>query len=118
MTEETTSPYSLDKTLYFTSIKNSSFDLSLPIKKNLTKFLNENKIEASPFLFEYLCYKIAEKKIETIKNINNEISIISEKYLSSEISKNFNNFRKIFIIRNIKQIRINKKKIYFCPNKK
>ena len=97
MTEETTSPYSLDKTLYFTSIKNSSFDLSLPIKKNLTKFLNENKIEASPFLFEYLCYKIAEKKIQKIKNINNEISIISEKYLSSEISNKSESIRKKYI---------------------
>ena len=97
MTEEKTSPYSIDKTLYFTSIKNSSFDFSLPIKKNLTKFLNENKIEASPYLFEYLCYKITEKKIETIKNINSEISIISEKYLSSEISNKSESIRKKYI---------------------
>ena len=97
MTEEKTSPYSIDKTLYFTSIKNSSFDFSLPIKKNLTKFLNENKIEASPYLFEYLCYKITEKKLEKIKNINSEISIISEKYLSSEISNKSESIRKKYI---------------------
>ena len=46
MTEETTSSYSLDKTLYFTSLKNSSFDYSLPIKKNLSKFSGEYRIEA------------------------------------------------------------------------
>ena len=84
MTEETPSSFTLDKTLYFTSLKNSSFDYSLPIKKNLSKFSGEYRIEASPFLFEYLCYKIAQKKLEKHK------------------SGNINNFRKIFIFRNIK----------------
>ena len=97
MTEEITYSYSLDKTLYFTSLNNSSFDFSLPIKKNLIKFSNDNKIEASPYLFEYLCYKIAQKKIEKIKNINKEISIISEKYLSSEISNKSNSIRKKYV---------------------
>ena len=97
MTEETSFSFSLDKTLYFTSVKNSSFDYSLPIKKNLTKFATDKRIEASPYLFEYLCYKIAEKKIETIKNINNEISIISEKYLASEISNKSESIKKKYV---------------------
>ena len=97
MTEETTSSYSLDKTLYFTSLKNSSFDFSLPIKKNLSKFISEYRIEASPYLFEYLCYKIAQKKLEKIKSINPEISIISEKYLSSEISNKSDSIRKKYV---------------------
>ena len=99
MTKKTkkTSSYSLDKTLYFTSLKNSSFDFSLPIKKNLTKFANDNIIEASPYLFEYLCYKIAQQKIKKIKEINKEISIISEKYLSSEISSKSDSIRKKYI---------------------
>ena len=66
--EEKNSPILLiNKTLYFTWLKNSSFDYSLPIKKNLTKFSNGNCIESSPYLFEYLCYKIAEKKLSLIQ---------------------------------------------------
>jgi hypothetical protein len=87
MTEEEKNPKIslINKTLYFTSLKNSSFDYSLPIKKSLTKFSSGNRIEASPYLFEYLCYKITENKLSQIQTINEEISIISEKYLSSEI---------------------------------
>ena len=96
--EEKNTPISLiNKTLYFTSLKNSSFDYSLPIKKNLTKFSNGNRIEASPYLFEYLCYKIAEKKISQIQQINQEISIISEKYLSSEISNKSDSIKKKYV---------------------
>ena len=97
MTEEETPFLSLDKTLYFTSLKNSSFDYSLPIKKNMTKFINENRIEASPYLFEYLCYKMAKNKLEKIKQINEEISIISEKYLSSEISNKSESIKKKYV---------------------
>ena len=97
MTEETPSSFTLDKTLYFTSLKNSSFDYSLPIKKNLSKFSGEYRIEASPYLFEYLCYKICQKKLEKIKSINPEISIISEKYLSSEISNKSDAIRKKYV---------------------
>ena len=97
MTEETPSSFTLDKTLYFTSLKNSSFDYSLPIKKNLSKFSGEYRIEASPYLFEYLCYKIGQKKLEKIKIINPEISIISEKYLSSEISNKSDAIRKKYV---------------------
>ena len=97
MSEEKNQSLSLDKTLYFTSLKNSVFDYSLPIKKNITKFSSENRIEASPYLFEYLCYKIAEKKITQIKQINEEISIISEKYLSSEISNKSESIKKKYV---------------------
>jgi hypothetical protein len=85
---------SLDKVLYFTSIKNSSFDFSLPIKKNLLKFTAEGRAETSPYLFEYLCYKIAQKKISEKKVINPEISIISEKYLSLAIENKINSIKK------------------------
>ena len=97
MSEEKNKSLSLDKTLYFTSLKNSVFDYSLPIKKNITKFSGENRVEASPYLFEYLCYKIAEKKISQIKQINEEISIISEKYLSSEISNRSESIKKKYV---------------------
>ena len=97
MIEETDSSSSLDNTLYFTSVKNASFDFSLPIKKNLSKFVSENRIEASPYLFEYLCFKLAKKKLEKIKNINSEISIISEKFLSSEISNKSESIRKKYV---------------------
>ena len=92
---------SLDKVLYFTSIKNSSFDFSLPIKKNLLKFTAEGRAETSPYLFEYLCYKIVEKKISQ-KGINEEIAIISEKFLISENCKaeilKINSAQKKFIL--------------------
>ena len=96
--EEENKPISsIDKTLYFTSLKNSSFDFSLPIKKSLTKFSNTNRIEATPYLFEYLCCKIVEKKLSEIKQINEEISIISEKYLSSEISNKSDSIKKKYV---------------------
>ena len=99
MTEEEKNPQIslINKTLYFTSLKNSSFDYSLPIKKNLTKFSNGNSIEASPYLFEYLCYKITENKLSQIQTINEEISIISEKYLSSEISNKSDSIKKKYV---------------------
>ena len=95
MDDSKTSP--LDKTIYFTSLKNSSFDFSLPIKKNLLKFINKVRPEASPYLFEYLCYKIAQKKLSTKKVLNPEISIISEKYLSSEIENKMNSIKKKYV---------------------
>ena len=96
--EEKNPPISLiNKTLYFTSLKNSSFDYSLPIKKSLTKFSSGNRIEASPYLFEYLCYKITENKLSQIQTINEEISIISEKYLSSEISNKSDSIKKKYV---------------------
>ena len=88
---------SLDKVLYFTSIKNSSFDFSLPIKKNLLKFTAEGRAETSPYLFEYLCYKIAQKKISEKKVINPEISIISEKFLSLAIENKMNSIKKKYV---------------------
>ena len=88
---------SLEKIIYFTSLKNSSFDFSLPIKKNLQKFTNELRPEASPNLFEYLCYKIAQKKISEKKVLNPEISIISEKYLSSDIEDKMNSIKKKYV---------------------
>ena len=76
----------INKTLFFTSIKDNLFDYSLPIKTGLNKFCNKPRAEASPSLFEYLCYKIVQKNISK-KNVNKEVAIISEKFLSSKNCK-------------------------------
>ena len=76
----------INKTLFFTSIKENSFDYSLPIKTGLNKFCNSPRAEASPSLFEYLCYKIVQKNISE-NNVNEEVAIISEKFLSSKNCK-------------------------------
>ena len=76
----------INKILFFTSIKENSFDYTLPIKTGLNKFNNKPRIEASPSLFEYLCYKITQKKMIENK-INKEVAIISEKFLSSKNCK-------------------------------
>ena len=76
----------LSKTLFFSSIKDNEFDYTLPIKSSLTKFCREPRAEASPNLFEYLCYKIIQKKISE-NTINQETAIISEKFLSSKNCK-------------------------------
>ena len=83
----------INKILFFSSIKDNEFDYTLPIKTSLAKFCREQRAEASPNLFEYLCYKIVQKKISQ-KTINEETAIISEKFLSS-------NFRKIFIFKKL-----------------
>ena len=76
----------INKTLFFTSIKEKAFDYSLPIKTGLAKFCASPRAEASPSLFEYLCYKIVEKNAKENK-INKEVAIISEKFLSSKNCK-------------------------------
>ena len=76
----------INKTLFFTSIKENSFDYSLPIKTGLNKFCSSPRAEASPSLFEYLCYKIVQKNISE-NNVNEEVAIISEKFLSSKNCK-------------------------------
>ena len=73
----------LSNTLFFTSLKNLSFDYTLPLKSSLNRFCREQRGEASKTLFEYLCYKIVQKQITT-KGINEQIAIISEKFLSSK----------------------------------
>ena len=70
----------------------------------MAKFINENRIEASPYLFEYLCYKMAKNKLEKIKQINEEISIISEKYLSSEISNKSESIKKKYVFAKAKVV--------------
>ena len=70
----------LSNTLFFTSLKDLSFDYTLPLKSSLNHFCHEQRGEASRNLFEYLCYKIVQKQI-TEKGINDQIAIISEKYL-------------------------------------
>ena len=69
----------IGRTLFFTSIKDNSFDYTLPIKASLNKFNNRERAEAPPSLFEYLCYKMTQKKLLENK-INKEVAIISEKF--------------------------------------
>ena len=76
----------INKTLFFSSLKGNEFDYTLPIKTSLIKFCREQRAEASPNLFEYLCYKIVKKKLEK-NTINQETAIISEKFLSSKNCK-------------------------------
>ena len=51
----------INKTLFFSSLKDNEFDYTLPIKSSLIKFCREQRAEASPNLFGYLCYKIVKK---------------------------------------------------------
>jgi len=76
----------ISKTLFFSSIKDNEFDYALPLKNSINKFCNPQRAEASPNLFEYLCYKIVQKQIAN-NNINQETAIISEKFLSSKNCK-------------------------------
>ena len=73
----------ISNTLFFTSIKNSSFDYTIPLKLSFNRFCKENRGEASKNLFEYLCYKIIKNQINN-KGINEQIAIISEKFLTSK----------------------------------
>ena len=93
----------IGQTLFFTSIKNNIFDYSLPIKTGLNKFCNSPRAEASPSLFEYLCYKIIQKNLKENK-VNNEVAIISEKFLSSKNCK-----------MNINKVKSIKKKFILIP---
>ena len=91
----------LSSTLFFTSLKDSCFDYTISLKSSLNRFCKELRGEASQNLFEYLCYKIVEKKIAQ-KGINEEIAIISEKFLISENCKaeilKINSAQKKFIV--------------------
>ena len=73
----------ISNTLFFTSLKDSTFDYTIPLKLSFNRFCKENRGEASKNLFEYLCYKIINKEINN-KGINEQIAIISEKFLSSK----------------------------------
>ena len=106
MTEENPPPEvsPLSNTLFFTSIKNLSFDYTLPLKNSLNRFCVENRGEASKNLFEYLCFKIVQKHLSS-KGINEQIAIISEKFLSSKE-----------YIKNLSKLNSSQKKIYLNTN--
>ena len=91
----------ISKILFFSSIKNNEFDYNVPIKKSLDKFCEEKRGEVSQNLFEYICYKMIQKKIS--ENVyNQETAIISEKFLSSKDCKKSilksNSIKKKFIM--------------------
>ena len=85
-TDNTKNEDIMSRTLFFSSLKENEFDYTLPLKTSLSKFCREQRAEASPNLFEYLCYKIVQKKISENK-INEETAIISEKFLTSKNCK-------------------------------
>ena len=93
----------LSNTLFFTSLKNFSFDYTLPLKSSLNHFCREQRGEASRNLFEYLCYKIVQKQI-TEKGINEQVAIISEKFLLSKDC-----------ITNLSKLNASQKKFIFIP---
>ena len=93
----------LSNTLFFTSLKDLSFDYTLPLKSSLNHFCHEQRGEASRNLFEYLCYKIVQKQI-TEKGINDQIAIISEKYLLSKDC-----------VTNLSNLNASQKKFIFIP---
>ena len=93
----------LSNTLFFTSLKNLSFDYTLPLKSSLNHFCREQIGEASRNLFEYLCYKIVQKQI-TEKGINEQVAIISEKFLLSKDC-----------ITNLSKLNASQKKFIFIP---
>ena len=94
---------SISNTLFFTSLINSSFDYSIPLKLSFNRFCKENRGEATKNLFEYLCFKIVEKQIEK-NGINEQIAIISEKFLSSKEC-----------INNLSKLNYSQKKFIFIP---
>ena len=94
---------SISNTLFFTSLINSSFDYSIPLKLSFNRFCKENRGEATKNLFEYLCFKIVQKQIEK-NEINEQIAIISEKFLSSRECVN-----------NLSKLNYCQKKFIFIP---
>ena len=80
----------LNKTIFFPSIKDGTFDYGTPMKSILTKFDIDKRTEPSQSLFEYLCYKIVKKKALEGK-LNTETVLITEKFLTSF------NCKKVFI---------------------
>ena len=72
----------ISQILFFPSLKDNEFDYSIPLKNSISNFSKEQRGEATPNLFEYLCYKIIQHK-KTENKMNQETIIISEKFLSS-----------------------------------
>ena len=72
----------LNSMLLFSTVKNGQFDYTTPLKSSLINFDTDKKIEPSPPLFEYLCYKLVKKKLMEGK-ANNETILITENFLIS-----------------------------------
>ena len=72
----------LNSMLLFSTVKNGQFDYTTPLKSSLINFDTDKKIEPSPLLFEYLCYKLVKKKLMEGK-ANTETILITENFLIS-----------------------------------
>ena len=77
----------LNSMLFFSTVKNGQFDYTTPLKSSLINFDSDKKIEPSPPLFEYLCYKLVKKKLLEGKS-NTETILITENFLISLNRKN------------------------------
>ena len=106
----------IDKVLKFSSIKNGSFNYSIPIKSDLIKFIEENS-ESSPLLFEYILYKIIKCKLKNGIAINFNLIIISEDFLNINFkNKHYVNLAADLFLVPFKDNSINKWGLLLLPN--
>jgi hypothetical protein len=81
----------INSIIFFPSIKNGLCDYDIPIKSDLKNFIENKKFELSSPLLEYIIYKNIKNQIINNNFINNDIALITEKYLT--LHKNRNNFK-------------------------
>ena len=70
----------IENTLFLSSIKDGTFDFSFSLKSNENN-TNEENIEFSPILFEYIIYKMVNYAIQRNAYINPKVKIISKDYI-------------------------------------
>ena len=80
----------INSIIFFPSIKNGLYDYKIPLKSDLKSFIENKKFELSSPLLEYIIYKNIKNQIINNNFINNDIALITEKYLT--LHKNRNNF--------------------------
>lgn len=81
----------INSIIFFPSIQNGLYEYNIPIKSNLRNFIENKNCEQSSSLLEYIIYKIIKKQIINNNFINNDIALISEKYLT--LLKNKDNLK-------------------------
>ena len=89
----------IENTLFLSSIKKGNFNYSFSPKYDL----NEENIELSPILFEYILFKTVITKFHNNAEINKNITIISEEFINQnehflDIQKDNSLLEKIFLI--------------------
>ena len=69
--------------LYLNSLETKDYANNIFLKNEMQKFIDNNNIELSSHLFDYLLYKQLQTKANSDSTINNSICIISENYLNT-----------------------------------